>query len=124
VKRSNKRLIYWHKDLIIGRKSYIINGMKTLEEIRETLKKAFPELRKKYLINKIGIFGSYARGEQTEESDIDILVSTTNEKLGLFALVNMKEDFEAILNHQTDVIIDEDLRKEFRADVYKDIIYL
>ena len=44
--------------------------MKTLSEIKEILRKHKKELKEKYKVKSIAIFGSYARGEQTEESDI------------------------------------------------------
>ena len=48
--------------------------MYTLDEIKYILAKAKPELQKKYPISELGIFGSYARGEADENSDIDVLV--------------------------------------------------
>lgn len=44
-----------------------------IDEIKELLKKVKPEIMKRYKVKEIGIFGSYVRGEETEESDIDIL---------------------------------------------------
>ena len=48
--------------------------MKALEEIKELIKKNKDKLREQYGLKEIGIFGSYVRGEQGEESDIDILI--------------------------------------------------
>ena len=48
--------------------------MKNLTDIEEILRKHKPLLREKYKVKEIGIFGSYVRGEQSETSDIDILV--------------------------------------------------
>ncbi|WP_457613174.1 nucleotidyltransferase family protein [Methanocaldococcus sp.] len=48
--------------------------MKTLSEIKEILRKHKKELKEKYKVKSIAIFGSYARGEQKETSDIDIMV--------------------------------------------------
>jgi len=47
---------------------------KKLEEIKNILKKHKEELKKKYGIKEIGIFGSYVRGENKKSSDLDILV--------------------------------------------------
>jgi len=47
---------------------------KSLDEIKEILKKHEKELKEKYGVKEIGIFGSYLRGEAKEESDLDILV--------------------------------------------------
>ena len=48
--------------------------MKGKEEILQTLKKAKPELVWRYGLKRLALFGSYARGEQREDSDVDILV--------------------------------------------------
>jgi predicted nucleotidyltransferase len=48
--------------------------MKTLEEIKRILLEHKEEIRQKYGIIILGVFGSYARGEQKETSDIDIIV--------------------------------------------------
>ena len=47
---------------------------KPLDRIKEILKKHGKELKEKYGIKEIGIFGSYLRGGAKEESDLDILV--------------------------------------------------
>lgn len=48
--------------------------MKTIQEIQRILKEHNEEIREKYGIVIVGVFGSYARGEQKESSDVDIIV--------------------------------------------------
>jgi len=48
--------------------------MKTIQEIQRILKEHKEEIRKKYGVVIVGIFGSYAKGEQKESSDVDIIV--------------------------------------------------
>ena len=48
--------------------------MKTLDEGITQLRRLEPELRQRYPIRELGIFGSYVRGQQTEDSDVDVLV--------------------------------------------------
>jgi len=48
--------------------------MKTLEEIKGVLRERKEEIRKRYEVVILGIFGSYARGEQSQLGDVDILV--------------------------------------------------
>jgi len=48
--------------------------MKTLEDIKATLHAVMPDLQQRYSIMSLGVFGSYVRGEQTPDSDLDILV--------------------------------------------------
>ena len=52
--------------------------MKTLGEIEASLRKEMPVLRERFKVKEIGVFGSFARGEQKETSDIDILVDFQN----------------------------------------------
>ncbi len=49
--------------------------MKSIEEIRTILRSHRRELKERYHVEEIALFGSYARGEQTDESDLDILVT-------------------------------------------------
>jgi predicted nucleotidyltransferase len=48
--------------------------MKTKEEILKILKKSYPYMKRNFKVKSISLFGSYAREEQTETSDIDMLV--------------------------------------------------
>ena len=69
---------------ICGRKK------KSLDEIKEIIRKHKKELREKYNAKEIGIFGSIVRGEAKEGSDVDILVEF--EKLmGFFKFLELEE---------------------------------
>ena len=48
--------------------------MRTADEVRGELRRMLPELRRRWPISFLGIFGSWARGEQREGSDLDLLV--------------------------------------------------
>ncbi|HHV80362.1 MAG TPA: nucleotidyltransferase family protein [bacterium] len=70
-----------------------------IEEIRE---KILPIL-KKYKVKRAGIFGSMARNEETEKSDIDILVELPDEA-SLLDLVGLKMELEEVLRKKVDVL--------------------
>lgn len=56
-------------------------------------------------INKAWLFGSYSRGEETEQSDIDILVSFDKDaKISLFKYADIICKLENILNHKVDLV--------------------
>ena len=61
---------------------------------------------KKYGIKRIGIFGSVARGEQTENSDVDIVVSLTQPRL--FNLVHIKEELQQLFGRPVDIVRERD----------------
>ena len=94
----------------------------TKEDIINYLKVHKQELRDKYGIEAIGLFGSYARDEATPKSDIDIFVSM---KPDLFALVSLKEEIENALQTKVDIIREYKYLKPFlRQMIQKDIIYV
>ena len=48
--------------------------MRSLDDIMGQLRGMQPDLKRRYAIREMGVFGSYARGEQREDSDLDVLV--------------------------------------------------
>ena len=56
----------------------------------------------KYNITRMGIFGSVSRGEQTEDSDVDVYLETS--KPNMFALVHIKEDLQTLFGCNVDIV--------------------
>jgi predicted nucleotidyltransferase len=81
--------------------------MYTLQAILQKLREYKPELQKKYPISEIGVFGSYARGEATPESDIDIAVEITG-PMGL-NFVAMADEIEALFGIKKRMLYQDDL---------------
>jgi len=69
---------------------------------KDKIKSRIKKILKKYKVIKAGIFGSYARGEQTQRSDIDILVQL-KKPLG-FAFIKMQFDLEKEIDKKGDII--------------------
>ena len=63
---------------------------KDLKEIEGILKKQKPFLMEKFKVKDLGVFGSYVRGEQKADSDLDVLVEF-NERLGFFKFLELEE---------------------------------
>lgn len=97
--------------------------MKTFEEIKNIIQKHKDEIREKYKVKKIGVFGSYIRGVQTPKSDIDILVSF-NETISLLKLAGLEIYLEDILGVKTEVVPKEDIRQELRKNILESVVYL
>ncbi len=72
------------------------------KDILLTLKDYKKRYAKKYLIEEIGIFGSYARGEATPKSDIDVYIKL--KKSNLFTLSRIRIELEEILGIPTDLV--------------------
>jgi hypothetical protein len=95
----------------------------SLEEIKEVIEQHRPELKRQFHVERIGVFGSYARGDQKKRSDIDFLV-TFDETIGLFTLSGLYIYLQEQLGRKVDVIPFNSLRPELRKYVLKDLIYL
>lgn len=78
---------------------------------------------KKFHVISLAIFGSVARDEASEKSDIDILVEfDPDAKVGLFMFLDLKEYLSDILGCEVDLGTFRSLRKEFRETVFKEMI--
>jgi len=94
----------------------------TKDQIINYLSTHKKEFQKKYAIEQIGLFGSYARDEAKEDSDIDIFVKM---KPSLFKLVGLKQQIEEDLKKQVDVIREHKNIKPFLLQmIQKDIQYV
>lgn len=76
--------------------------MKSLNEIKQTLANRKNELRDKYHVRSLGIFGSYTRGDQKENSDLDILVEF-DQPIG-FEVVDLYEFLKTLLGMKVDLV--------------------
>jgi uncharacterized protein len=94
----------------------------TLQQILQVLRDHKPELQRKYPISRLGVFGSYARGEATEKSDIDIAVEITG-PMGL-SFVAMADEIEELFGIKTDVIPKRAIKPQYLPFVEKDIVYV
>ncbi|MFA5401168.1 MAG: nucleotidyltransferase family protein [Dehalococcoidia bacterium] len=95
----------------------------SLEEIREIIRRNRPELQSRFHVDKIGVFGSYARGDQKKRSDIDFLV-TFNKGISLFERADLYIYLEELMGRKVDVIPGRNLRHELRDYVSRDLIYI
>ena len=97
--------------------------MKSLEEIKQILQQNKPFLRENYRITEVGIFGSYARGGQTENSDIDLLVDYQKAPT-LIMLVELKEYLSGLVNMKVDVVTKKGLKSRIRERVLSEVVYV
>jgi len=93
--------------------------MRSTTEYIELLRQFKENNMQLYGIKQLGIFGSVARGEQREDSDIDIYVEL--ESAELFKMVHLKEDLQDLLETKVDLVrlrdtMDTYLRKRIEKD--------
>lgn len=106
-------------------KTYMViegDGSKQLASILSSLKKIKSILFEKYNIEQIGVFGSYARGDNTNASDIDILVDKVPRDIGVYAevydFISSSLNFENI-----DLISMATIKDVIKDEVFKEVIY-
>ena len=98
--------------------------MRTLDDIRQQLRAEMPILRARYHVERLGICGSYVRQEQTEESDLDLLVTFT-ETPGLFEFIGLKHYLEDTLGLSVDLGMPDALKEGPAADnIRREVEYL
>lgn len=97
--------------------------MRTTSEIVEMLRCYKEQYAEKYGIETLGLFGSVARGEQDEKSDIDVFIRLR--KTSYYTLMDIKEDLENLFNKKIDLItLHETMRSLFKRNIEQDAIYI
>lgn len=91
-----------------------MNILKLLEEHEN-------EIRNKYHVKRIGIFGSYVRGEETEKSDVDILVEFEQSTLSNFMGLNFF--LEELLDKKVDLVTTNALSPYLSPQVKKEVVW-
>ena len=93
----------------------------TKYDVLNYLKEHYQEFHNQYNVEKIGLFGSYARDEATQESDIDIFVKM---KPNMFDMIAIKEQIEEDLHTKVDIIREhKNIKPFFLEMINKDLIY-
>jgi len=95
---------------------------KTLEEIKKTLKEKKGVLRDRFKVKEIGIFGSYVKGEQEEESDLDILVEF-EAPVSLFEFMDMEEYLKKTLGVKVDIVSKKALKPRIGKHILEEVVY-
>ena len=91
------------------------------EDILKKLKELKPVVIARYRTKEIGLFGSFARGEQTVNSDIDLLVEF-EDGADLFDLVGLADYLEEAFQQKVDVVPKRALRPELREPILREVV--
>ena len=94
--------------------------MKDLDEIIRLLEEAKPELVQRFGVQRPAVFGSYARGEQREDSDVDVLVEV-EPSIGL-RFVDLADEIEARLGVHAEVVSRRAIRPRNWEAIERDLI--
>ncbi|MGA2386495.1 MAG: nucleotidyltransferase family protein [Candidatus Bathyarchaeia archaeon] len=97
--------------------------MQTIEKLKTTLALHKEELRMKFKVKEIGIFGSYVRQEQKKRSDVDILV-TFYETIDLFTFVELENYLSDILGVKVDLVMKEGIKPRLKERILSEAVYV
>ncbi len=97
--------------------------MQTLSQIITTLQQHKKTLHDRYKVQRLGVFGSYVRGDIHSGSDVDVLIEFY-EPVSLLGLVSLENYISSILGIKADVVPEEDLRAELKDKVLQDVIFV
>jgi len=98
-------------------------ALKELERVIRKLKETESLLKSKYGVERIGIFGSVVRNEQTEESDVDLLVEF-RETPSLVKYMQLKFFLEDVLGKRVDLVVEGALKPRIRDKVLEEVVYV
>lgn len=97
--------------------------MKKVEETKKRLTELKPLLKEKFKVEIIGLFGSYVRGEEKGESDLDVLVEFSK-PIGLFEFIELEEFLRAKLGVRVDLVMRKSLKNRIKERITKEAIYV
>ena len=94
--------------------------MHDVEDIKRTLLRHKTELRRRFKVKTIGVFGSYVRGEQKRRSDVDVLVEF-EEPVGLFEFMDLEMYLTDLLGVKVDLVSKKALKRYIGERILKEV---
>ena len=93
--------------------------MNSMEIIRIHL----ADVKKRFGVNKIGVFGSHSRAEESDASDVDVLVGF-EKPVDIFTFLELKEYLEMVLKRKVDLVTEKALKQMIRDRVLNEVSFL
>jgi predicted nucleotidyltransferase len=96
--------------------------MTSLADIKATLKNNKQRLTEKYGLSLLAVFGSYGRGQQTENSDVDILVDF-QKPVGI-EFIDLANELEKLLKLKVDLVSKNGVRPQYMKQIEQELSYV
>jgi len=93
----------------------------TLAEIKRTLSAHRNELTERFSVKEIGVFGSFVRGEQSGDSDLDMLVEF-EKPVGFFKFLELEEHLELLLGTKIDLVSRKALKPRIGERILQEVV--
>ncbi len=99
--------------------------MKSLDEIQQALRGQKPYLAEKFGVRIVGVFGSYVRGDQRPDSDLDLLIELDRPpRISLIGLVELEDYLSQLLGVKVDLAIKKNLKKHIGIRILQEVVPL
>jgi predicted nucleotidyltransferase len=97
--------------------------MRNIQDIEAKLKENKDLLNERFNVTEIGIFGSFVRGEQKENSDLDILVEFEG-RVSLFEIVRLERFLSELLGEKVDLVLKNSLKPRIGKHILREVVYI
>ncbi len=92
-------------------------------DVLETLKEHEILIKGKFGVKRIGIFGSFARGEEKAGSDIDVLVEFDETKTTFDNYMDLKFYLEDLFKREVDLVIESSVKPRLKDNIMREVVY-
>lgn len=93
-----------------------------LRKIVQTLRKHLPDFKIRYPIKSLGIFGSYARKDATDKSDLDVLIEFEDKSPSLLKIVHLENELTDLLGIKVDLVEKKVMKPRILENVMREIV--
>ncbi|MCA0389515.1 MAG: nucleotidyltransferase family protein [Bacteroidetes bacterium] len=94
---------------------------KDIKQLLQTLQELKPVLTSRFAVKSIEVFGSYAKGEENRQSDLDLLVSFENTP-GLFKYMELENFLSDSLGIKVDLVMRDSIKPQLASSIFQTII--
>ena len=106
-----------------GSKASHRNGKRRLSAFLKVLHRHLPELRKRYRVRSLGIFGSYVSGVPRKGSDLDVLVEFVHEP-SLFEFLELEASLSSVMGIKVDLVMRSALKPRIGRQILSELVSL
>jgi predicted nucleotidyltransferase len=99
-----------------------MNEQLSVSILTNTLHAVLPELRQRYGLRDLWLFGSFVRGEASKESDLDVLVTFDNQHLSLLEFIQLEQELSDLLQVKVDLIERDTLKPTIGKEILREAI--
>ncbi len=101
-----------------------LSAGRTVTRFKRILRRHLPELREKYTVRSLGVFGSYVRGEPRSRSDLDVLVELGDDTLSLLKFIELEHYLSDLIGIKVDLVEKSELKTHIGKHILEEVVTL